>query len=251
MLQAGPLVGLDPAYLLPKDSDDLQALYQSGRALLQQRDLLRINTDGAIALEHRLRELFQTLIAPDLAVLLVKLLPGQGRQMVLFSVRGEEAVEHTLPVKNFHWLSALSGPGAVVERLHAWLPVSAAPYPPASTRVPAKLAAAVFGLAERVPHLGASDIVKAYPHTPTDLAARLALIFTDLTFGASLSFFRPTLSTTHPVQTLLIAQNVHGAWGITTANGGPEALIEHMNSAVLQATLFGLIGVAQTNPIRP
>lgn len=245
LIQAGPIVGLDPTFLLPKDPDDHQALYQAGRQWLTERDLLRVDSNGSLALEHGLREIMRTVIRPELALLLVKVVPGQGRQMYLHSLLEGQVVEHTLPAAGAHRLAVVGGPGALVDRLHALLPVSAAPYPPASVRAPAASIVSVFDLAERVQHLGATDIVSAVPGTPIDLAARLALVFTDLTFGASLSFFKPEESTRHPVQGLMILQNIHGAWGITLENAGQEALIEHMNSAVLQTTLRSVFGVSQ------
>lgn len=245
LLQAGPIVGLEPAFLLPKDPEDHQTLYQAGREWLTERDLLRVDSSGSLVLEQGLREIVQTVVGPELALLLVKVLPGQGRQMYLHSLRDGQVVEHTLPAAGAHRLAVVGGPSALVDRLHTLLPVSAAPYPPASVRAPATLVAAVFDLAERIQHLGAADVVNAVPGTPINLAAKLALVFTNLTFGASLSFFKPAVSTSNPVQILLILQNIHGAWGITLENGGQEALIEHMNSAVLQATLRSVLGADQ------
>ena len=82
-LEVASVVGIDREDLIPDDLAAHRALVQQGHALLEKRGGLRVEPDGVIALTRDLADLARVVAFPDVASIMVRDMPGVGRQLFI------------------------------------------------------------------------------------------------------------------------------------------------------------------------
>ena len=126
-LEATQLIGFDSADLIPTDIEAHRALVQEGHARLERRGALRLGEDGVLVLAPDLAQLAGVLTSPSNASIIVRDIPGLGRQLFVHCTKGPNIVEHTLPEPEVHRFALLADRAALIARWVELLPVADTP----------------------------------------------------------------------------------------------------------------------------
>lgn len=237
LFRADEIIGLDAESLVPSQATEQQALYDRGREQLRERELLRFNDRQEVELEQGLRELMATVVFPENALLVVRVVPELGRQLFLYYERGHVFVEQTLPDERSHRLALVGGHDALVARLLELFPVSDAPFAPDAFNVAATELLQAYQLAGEGQAERARAVLEAARSSNASLAAHMADVFAHAAFSGNLSLMKLEPGRATRSHDIALAQSADGAWGITTLAEADTLRVERMNATVLRETL--------------
>jgi hypothetical protein len=123
-LNTRQLVGIDSDELIPNDIDAHRALVQQGHARLQSRGGLSVDPEGVLTLADDLANLAAVIAFPSTAAIIVRDIPGVGRQLFIHCAKGVNLIEHTRPDAEAHRFEILPGKEGLLARWRALLPVA-------------------------------------------------------------------------------------------------------------------------------
>lgn len=246
LLRADQIFGLDASKIVPESAEAAQALYDQGRESLRARDLIRVNAHNEVELEQGLRDLMETVVSPENALLAVRVTPGLGRQLFLYYERGHRFVEQTLPDEASHQLGMLDSHEALVERLLQIFPLTEAAAPEAGFTIATPELLEAYQLAGAGQRAQALALLEQARSSNAALAEQLGRAFTEAEFTGNISLIKIVPGRTANSHDIALAQNAEGAWGITATRDDHVMRVERINAEVLRSTLRqGLLAMDQ------
>lgn len=237
LFRADGIFGLDAGVMVPKEAAEQQALYDRGRDQLRERELLRFNERNEVELEQGLRDLMATVVDPENTLLVVRQVPGRGRQIFLYYERGHIFVEQTLPDEHSHQLGVVGGHEALVARLLEIFPLTDAPFPPDAFTAATGPLLEAYQLAGEGQAERARAVMETAATSNAALAAHIADVFAQATFIGNISLMKLVPGRTTRSHDIALAQAHDEAWGITAAGDDQSMRVERMNATVLAETL--------------
>ena len=237
MLKADQIFGLDASRMVPESPEAAQALYDQGRDLLRQRDLIRVNARQEVEIEQGLRELMQTVINPENALLAVRVTPGLGRQLYLYYERGHQFVAQTLPDENSHHLGTLDSHDALVERLLEIFPLTEAASPDEGFTIDTQSLLEAYRLAGADQRAQAVALLQQAEASDPALAAQLGEAFNAAEFTGNISLLKIVPGRTTNTHDIALAQGPTGSWAITATRDDAVMRVERCNAEILRHTL--------------
>jgi hypothetical protein len=246
LLRADQIFGLDAAKIVPDSPQAAQALYDQGRESLRARELIRTNERNEVELEQGLRNLMETVVSPENALLAVRVTPGLGRQLFLYYERGHRFVEQTLPDETTHQLGTLDSHEALIERLLQIFPLTEATTPDDGFTIGTRELLEAYQLAGAGQRAQALALLERAQSSNEALAQQLGRAFTEAEFTGNISLIKIVPGQTTNSHDIALAQNVDGAWGITATRDDNVMRVERINADVLRSTLRqGLLAMDQ------
>lgn len=122
-LDGSAVIGIPRERLFPPTREEHLRQVQEGIQSLTARGLLQTTPDGTHKIDPLLLAVAAVVVRPEVALISVRELPGQGRQLFLHYARGPYVAEQTFPEEGRHWLAALSDREALLDRLVAIFPL--------------------------------------------------------------------------------------------------------------------------------
>lgn len=237
LFRADGIFGLDASVMVPKEPAEQQALYDRGREQLRERELLRFNDRNEVELEQGLRDLMATVVDPENTLLVVRQVPGRGRQIFLYYERGHVFIEQTLPDEHSHQLGVVGDHEALVARLLELFPLTDAPFPPDAFTVATQPLLAAYQLAGEGEAERARAALESATTSNASLARHMAEVFAQASFIGNISLMKLVPGRTTRSYDIALALAHDEAWGITAAGDDQTMRVERMNATVLAETL--------------
>ena len=246
LFRASTIVGLDAAALVAADPKSQQELFTLGHHQLQDRELIRPDSQGSIDLERDLSEQFAAIVLPEQIVMVLRRLPAGERDLLMFYERGGVFVELTIPRTGIYRLARIGSADSLIARVLEVLPITDRPYVPEALSLSGSRVATAFQHVLERHETDAHALLETASTDDATLARYLVDVFASATFAGAITLVRPTAEGSVRSSDITVIHSPDESWSLVSQNGSDRVWAERMNAAALRSTLT--LALARTAP---
>lgn len=223
------LIGMETDAFQMSDHEK-RALASSGASGLIDRNLAERGDDGTLAIDGDLRAIVKVAADAELAVVILKDIPGLGKQLIVHAAMNNAVVEHTRPTGDSHRVAVLKAQTDLPERWAEILPLGDEPR---NGRINSNLE--IFPKIVSLANAGAfADAIRLFPGgTPRALADQLVKDMHSPTYSANIAFLWREQGLITDGRNLMLLVGENASWLIAQIQpGSPIIEINKVNREV-------------------
>ena len=245
---ASAVVGFPSDDLFPADIEAHRQLVAEGHARLAARGLLRLAPNGLRVIAAGLMQIALVVARPEVALVSVREIPGEGPQIFMHYLAADAVVEYTLPTERQHRLAPLAGREALVDRLLVLFPL---PEDAGDVQALTLLPESFFAAKATAPSSTTDAVALLTDHgVPADLAGHLADALAAPTLLGTLALLRCEGATLSDARNPLLIVGHASAWMIAQAQpGDPQLRLSTVAQADLRAQLTAWLEELTSLPV--
>lgn len=234
-------LGLSALIGMPTDAFQMseqkkRAVSMSGASGLIEKNLAERGDDGTLAIDADLRAIVKVAADAELAVVIVKDIPGLGKQVIVHAAMNNAVVEHTRPTEDSHRLAVLEAQTALPERWAEILPLDDEPM---NGRMTSNLE--VLPKIVSLANAGSfAEAVRLFPSgTPRALADQLVKDMHSPKYSANIAFLWREQGIITDGRNLMLLVGEKASWLIAQIQ--PASPIIEINKANREACLLEMV----------
>lgn len=244
-------LGLSTLIGMPADAFEVpdhlkQGVATAGVAGLVEKKLAEKAADGSLAIDADLRAIVKVAADAELAAVIIKNIPGIGKQLIVHGAVNNAVVEHTRPTEDSHRLAVMQSQSSLPVRWAEILPMED---DRAEGRIYCDLE--VFPKIVALANAGSyAEAIRLFPSdTPPELAGRLVRDMNSPRYSANIAFLWREQGLITDARDLMILVGAGGAWVIAQSPPGKSTIqIERANrEAALRAIVDQWKSVARAS----